>query len=44
MFSTTVTDTGQITLPEEISRQAGCTETASFDGKLKGEKGFCWLE
>lgn len=23
-----------------VSRQAGCTETASFDGKLKGEKGF----
>ena len=26
------------------SRQAGCTETASFDGKLKGEKEFRWLE
>jgi len=26
------------------SRQAGCTETVSFDGKLKGEKGFRWLE
>jgi predicted nucleic-acid-binding protein len=26
------------------SRQAGCTETASFDSKLKGEKGFRWLE
>ncbi len=25
------------------SRQAGCTETASFDRKLKGEKGFRWL-
>jgi predicted nucleic-acid-binding protein len=25
------------------SRQAGCTATASFDGKLKGEKGFRWL-
>lgn len=25
------------------SRQAGCAETASFDGKLKGEKGFRWL-
>jgi len=23
-----------------ISRHAGCTETVSFDGKLKGEKGF----
>ena len=27
-----------------VSRQAGCTETASFDGKLKGEKGFRCLE
>lgn len=27
-----------------VSRQAGCTETASFDGKLKGEKGFRRLE
>ncbi|MEO0348833.1 MAG: type II toxin-antitoxin system VapC family toxin [Cyanobacteria bacterium P01_A01_bin.15] len=27
-----------------VSRQAGCTETASFDGKLKGEKGFWCLE
>lgn len=27
-----------------VSRQAGCTETASFDGKLKGEKGFRSLE
>lgn len=26
------------------SRQAGCTETANFDGKLKGEQGFRWLE
>jgi predicted nucleic-acid-binding protein len=26
------------------ARQAGCTETASFDGKLQGEKGFRWLE
>jgi len=26
------------------SRQAGCTETASFDGKLKSEQGFRWLE
>jgi len=26
------------------SRQAGCHETASFEGKLRGEKGFCWLE
>jgi len=26
------------------ARQAGCTETASFDGKLKGEKGFRCLE
>ncbi|NJN22851.1 MAG: type II toxin-antitoxin system VapC family toxin [Leptolyngbya sp. RL_3_1] len=25
------------------SRQVGCTETASFDGKLKGEQGFRWL-
>ena len=25
-------------------RQAGCTEAASFDGKLKGEKGVRWLE
>jgi predicted nucleic-acid-binding protein len=23
-----------------VSRQAGCTETVSFDGKLKGEEGF----
>jgi len=27
-----------------ISRQAGCTEIASFDSKLKGEKSFRWLE
>ncbi|WP_416670230.1 PIN domain-containing protein [Egbenema bharatensis] len=27
-----------------VSRQAGCTETVSFDGKLKGEKGFQCLE
>ncbi|WP_346292688.1 type II toxin-antitoxin system VapC family toxin [Sphaerothrix gracilis] len=27
-----------------VSRQAGCAETVSFDGKLKGEKGFCCLE
>ncbi|MBD2107818.1 type II toxin-antitoxin system VapC family toxin [Nodosilinea sp. FACHB-13] len=27
-----------------VSRQAGCTETASFDGKLKGEKGFQCLD
>lgn len=27
-----------------LSRQAGCTETASFDGKLEGEKGFRCLE
>jgi len=26
------------------ARQAGCTETASFHGKLKGEKGFRCLE
>jgi len=26
------------------SRQAGCTETISFDGKLKGERGFYCLE
>lgn len=26
------------------SNQAGCTETASFDSKLKGEKGFRWLK
>ena len=26
------------------SRRAGCVETASFDGKLKGERGFRWLE
>ncbi|MEL7039453.1 MAG: type II toxin-antitoxin system VapC family toxin [Cyanobacteria bacterium J06592_8] len=26
------------------SRQAGCTEIASFDGKLRGEKGFRWLD
>ncbi|NEO91648.1 MAG: type II toxin-antitoxin system VapC family toxin [Moorea sp. SIO3G5] len=26
------------------SRQAGCIETASFDGKLKGERGFRWLK
>ena len=27
-----------------ISRQAGCTETVSFDGKLKGERGFQCLK
>jgi predicted nucleic-acid-binding protein len=27
-----------------VSRQAGCTETVSFDGKLKGERGFQCLE
>jgi predicted nucleic-acid-binding protein len=27
-----------------VSRQAGCTETASFDSKLKGERGFQCLE
>jgi predicted nucleic-acid-binding protein len=27
-----------------VSRQVGCTETVSFDGKLKGEKGFRCLE
>jgi predicted nucleic-acid-binding protein len=27
-----------------ISRQAGCTKTVSFDGKLKGERGFQCLE
>lgn len=27
-----------------VSRQAGCTETVSFDGKLKGERGFQYLE
>ena len=27
-----------------VSRQAGCTETVSFDSKLKGEKGFRCLE
>ena len=27
-----------------VSRQAGCVETASFDGKLKGESGFRWLK
>ncbi|NJL41642.1 MAG: type II toxin-antitoxin system VapC family toxin [Leptolyngbyaceae cyanobacterium SM1_4_3] len=27
-----------------ISRQVGCTETVSFDGKLKGERGFRCLE
>lgn len=27
-----------------ISHQAGCTETVSFDSKLKGEKGFLCLE
>lgn len=27
-----------------ISRQSGCVETASFDVKLKGERGFRWLE
>ncbi|MBW4484128.1 MAG: type II toxin-antitoxin system VapC family toxin [Tildeniella torsiva UHER 1998/13D] len=27
-----------------ISRQAGCTETVSFDGKLRGERGFQCLD
>ncbi|MEA5504439.1 type II toxin-antitoxin system VapC family toxin [Halotia wernerae UHCC 0503] len=27
-----------------VSRQVGCTETVSFDGKLKGERGFQFLE
>jgi len=27
-----------------IASQAGCTETVSFDGKLKNEKGFRCLE
>lgn len=27
-----------------VSRQVGCTETLSFDGKLKGERGFQCLE
>lgn len=27
-----------------ISRQAGCAETISFDGKLKDERGFRFLE
>ncbi|MEX0268534.1 PIN domain-containing protein [Leptolyngbyaceae cyanobacterium UHCC 1019] len=27
-----------------ISRQAGCTETVSFDGKLKSERGFQCLK
>lgn len=27
-----------------VSRQAGCTETISFDSKLRGEKGFQCLE
>ncbi len=27
-----------------IARQAGCTETVSFDSKLKAEKGFRFLE
>jgi predicted nucleic-acid-binding protein len=27
-----------------IARQAGCTETVSFDSKLKAEKGFRCLE
>lgn len=27
-----------------ISRQAGCTETVSFDRKLKDERGFQYLE
>lgn len=27
-----------------VSRQAGCTETVSFDGKLKGERGFQCLD
>lgn len=26
-----------------ISHQLGCTETTSFDSKLKGERGFRWL-
>ena len=27
-----------------VAQQAGCTETLSFDGKLKGERGFQCLE
>jgi predicted nucleic-acid-binding protein len=27
-----------------VSRQAGCTETVSFDSKLRGERGFQCLE
>jgi predicted nucleic-acid-binding protein len=27
-----------------VCRQAGCTETVSFDGKLEGERGFKYLE
>jgi predicted nucleic-acid-binding protein len=27
-----------------VSRQVGCTETVSFDGKLNGERGFQCLE
>ncbi|NMF84189.1 type II toxin-antitoxin system VapC family toxin [Nodosilinea sp. P-1105] len=27
-----------------VARQAGCTETVSFDGKLKGERGFHCLK
>ena len=27
-----------------VSQQVGCTETVSFDGKLKGERGFQFLE
>ncbi|MDJ1170735.1 hypothetical protein PMG71_14985 [Roseofilum sp. BLCC_M154] len=26
-----------------IARQAGCTETVSFDRKLTSEKGFRWI-
>jgi predicted nucleic-acid-binding protein len=27
-----------------VARHAGCTEIVSFDGKLKGERGFRCLE
>jgi predicted nucleic-acid-binding protein len=27
-------------IPSEIARQSGCSETATFDRKLLGEKGF----
>lgn len=35
---------GKADLIGATSRQAGCTETWSFDGKLKGERGFQCLE